>query len=410
MPPPGGTVQLHQGCNNIALSFPDGTPSETVTEAVTPAGSVGAMWHHNAAMNKWEGFSPEAAQASDLRTVDFFIAVWLCIAGAPLPVSGEDFCDPARPHASGTTVETISAPEGTRSYRLHVPPSYTGADPVPLVLDLHGYTSNAIEQQYYSGLWERADQPGGGFVVVIPEGLPEVPGVPDSQHWNHVQFGGLQDDVAFLSDLLDEMEATLCIDPNRIFSTGMSNGGEMSIRLACSLSSRIAAIAPVAGAYYPPFTLTEPPAPWQNSAETCADTRPMPVIAFHGTDDFEVPFEGGLDAGGFDYRLALDNTTPDDDVMQAWAAHNGCTSGRQESTVTSEVRLVTYTGCDDGADVLLYIVDGGGHTWPGSFDLPPLGYTTQDISATDLMLEFFQLHPMPGASEPTPTPTSPPPP
>jgi hypothetical protein len=179
----------------------------------------------------------------------------------------------------------------------------------------------------------------------------------------------------------------------------MSNGGQMSIRLACSLSSRIAAIAPVAGAYYPPFRPVDPPGPWQNSAETCPDTRPVPIIAFHGTDDATVPFEGGPN------RPDIDNTTPDDDVMQLWAAHNGCTSGRQESPISSEVRLVTYTGCDDDADALLYIVDGGGHTWPGSpYEIPELGYTTQEISATDLMLEFFEAHPMPGAPEPKPTP------
>jgi hypothetical protein len=91
--------------------------------------------------------------------------------------------------------------------------------------------------------------------------------------------------------------------------------------------------------------------------------------------------------------------------MSEWAAHNGCSSGRQESTLTDEVDVVEYTGCTDGATVRLYIVNGGGHTWPGSFDVPGLGYVTQDISATDLIWEFFQLHPFGQETLPTPTPT-----
>lgn len=83
LPPPGETVQLYPGCNNIALTFPEGTASETVVQAVTPAGAVRAMWRHNAAQNRFEGFSPAAPQASDLLTVDFLDAVWLCVAGGP---------------------------------------------------------------------------------------------------------------------------------------------------------------------------------------------------------------------------------------------------------------------------------------------------------------------------------------
>lgn len=84
LPSPGGTVQLYPGCNNISLTFPDGTASETVVEAVTPSGALQAIWRHNAAQNRFEGFSPTAPQASDLLAVDFLDAVWLCMAG-PAP-------------------------------------------------------------------------------------------------------------------------------------------------------------------------------------------------------------------------------------------------------------------------------------------------------------------------------------
>ncbi|MEX0786487.1 MAG: flexitail domain-containing putative surface protein [Dehalococcoidia bacterium] len=327
-------------------------------------------------------------------------AVVAAIPGLPAgaPVAQAAGCFPGKPHASGTSIETIAAPEGTRSYRLHVPPSYNGADRVPLVINMHGFTSNAIQQQFYSGLSARADEPDGGFIVVHPEGLL-VNGIPNTQHWNSVQIGSPEpDDVAFLNNVLDAVEAALCVDTNRVFSTGISNGAMMSVRLACSLSARVAAIAPIAGAYYPQLSLDEPPGPFHNSAETCDDTRPVPVIAFHGTDDTSVPFEGGGSAVSF--RLPIDNDTADEDVMEEWAAHNGCTSGRQESVISGEVRLVEYSTCDDGATLQLYIVDGGGHTWPGAPDAPPLGYTTHDISATDLMWEFFQQHPL--VNEPAP--------
>jgi hypothetical protein len=106
-------VDLYAGCNNIALSFPDGTACESVVDAVTPAGVVGAMWRHNAALNKWDGFSPAAPQASDLKTVNAWDAVWLCVAGAPAP-------------APTATVPAVAAPTATPP-----PPTATAAPPGP---------------------------------------------------------------------------------------------------------------------------------------------------------------------------------------------------------------------------------------------------------------------------------------
>jgi hypothetical protein len=117
------------------------------------------------------------------------------------------------------------------------------------------------------------------------------------------------------------------------------------------------------------------------------------MVAFHGTADTTIPFNGGTGIGGVNFRLPIDNNTPDEDVMDDWQIHNGCTSGRTETTISSEVRRIEYDGCVDDATVELYAVDGGGHTWPGAIDVPPLGYTTHDISATQLMWQFFQAHP-----------------
>lgn len=296
-------------------------------------------------------------------------------------------CSPARPHASGTSVQTLTTADGSRSYRLHVPPSYTGDSAVPLVVDMHGATSSASAQEFYSAFSPKADVEG--FIVVYPQGL--TTSVIPYTHFNAWMLASPEpNDLGFITAILDMTEAQLCIDPARVFSTGMSNGAIMSVRLACSLSSRIAAIAPVAGAYYPPDATNI------NPSEMCPDTTPVPVIAFHGVADSVVPFNGGLGgvSGTTNFRLPLDNNTPAEDVIADWAAHNGCAGGRQESQVSSEVRLVQYGSCSLGAIVQLYAVDPGGHTWPGAIDNASLGYTTHQISATDLMWAFFVAHPM----------------
>jgi hypothetical protein len=113
--PRDATVDLYAGCNNIALTFPDGTACETVVDAVTPAGVVGAMWRHNAAQNKWDGFSPAAPQASDLKTVNLWDAVWLCLGGAPPPVLAAPTATPPPPvpTAAGPSLAPIDFNQGS---------------------------------------------------------------------------------------------------------------------------------------------------------------------------------------------------------------------------------------------------------------------------------------------------------
>ncbi len=287
-------------------------------------------------------------------------------------------CDPARPQAAGDFDETIDSGGLTRRYILHIPPSYSdtgGADATPLVLLFHGWGGNAKEIAEYTGLPAKADQ--AEFIAVMPQGLA-TRNIPEP-HWNAPWLGletGDPDHVAFIDDLLDALEAELCIDSARVFSTGFSNGGELSVRLACDLFDRIAAIAPVAGVYFPLFSpdLPEP---------GCLSTRPVPVIAFHGTADM---FEGD------EVRRSIE-----DEYIPGWAAHNGCASVPMEEQVTQNARLVRYEECDEGATVELYAIDGGGHQWPdATFDLPlpNFGTATHEISANDLMWDFFEAHPL----------------
>jgi polyhydroxybutyrate depolymerase len=290
-------------------------------------------------------------------------------------------CNP-QPHAPGDFNISMTSGGIARTYRLHVPPGYNGVTGLPVVLNFHGLGSNIVEQVILADLNPRAD--AQTFIVATPQGIPTSLGQP---HWN-ITMGPpgtySADDVLFTSDMLADIASRVCIDVARVYSTGMSNGGMMSVRLACSLSSRIAAIAPVTGVYYPPLTPLIP-------SETCPDTRPVPVIAFHGTADASVPFNGGAGTSGLIFRDI------DDEVIPEWAAHNGCTTGPATTLAAPGVDLIEYSGCVDSATVQLYAVwdwdgdgpetTGGTHNWPGSPYSPP--GNTQEIDATDLMLAFM---------------------
>jgi polyhydroxybutyrate depolymerase len=283
------------------------------------------------------------------------------------PASAQADCTPARPREPGNFSATLTSGELEREYLLHVPTSYTGEDATPLVVNLHGHGSNAGEQAIYSGFLVKAEEEG--FIVVTPQGTGAEP------HWNFTTVeAGAPDDVAFISDLLDTLESELCIDSSRVYAAGISNGAAMSVTLACFLSNRIAAVAPVAGLFLFPG---------------CPSVRPVSVIAFNGTDDKLVPFEGGS-VGDSALQVA-----PVEDSLQQWAEHNGCASGPEDERVSDHVRLRRYEDCTDGAAVELYVIEGGGHTWPGATIDIPLGATTHEISATDLMWAFFEAHPMP---------------
>ena len=185
----------------------------------------------------------------------------------------------------------------------------------------------------------------------------------------------LMTDVRFISELIDTLEATYNIDPSRIYANGLSNGGGMSFVLSCTLSDRIAAVGMVAAAQ----TL-----PWK----WCTDQRPMPMIAFHGTRDPIVPYNGGatwISPRAFPNVLKW---------TANWAERNRCAPNPVESMVAADVSRRAYTDCAVGAAVVLYTVNGAGHTWPGGKPLPEwlAGTTSQSIDATSLMWDFFREH------------------
>lgn len=260
-----------------------------------------------------------------------------------------------------------------RSYRVYIPTSYTeSGDPVPLVLVLHGAGGNGANTESFVGFDALADQ--DNFVVAYPDGYRSV--------WNDGRAADRYvdtsiDDVQFLSDVIGFLKIKLNIDAQRVYAAGYSMGGMMSYRLACDLDQQVAAIASVASTM-PIYLLSH-----------CNNTPPLPVIVFQGTDDPIIPWTG-IPNG---YLSAVQ-------TLGFWRSHNQChtdfTIDALPDTDTTDLTRVmrqTLTGC--AADVVLYSIYLGGHTWPGhAFSAGiDLGLTSQDIDATALIWQFFQDHP-----------------
>ena len=258
-----------------------------------------------------------------------------------------------------------------RDYLLYVPRSYDQSKPTPLVISMHGAGLWGAAQRETSQWNNLADKQR--FIVVYPSGI----GGKGVRIW-HVEPGsGLVKDVRFISELIDTLKASYNIDSARIFANGLSNGGGMSFALSCTLSDRIAAVGMVAAAQTLPWS-------W------CTDHRAVPMIAFHGTADPEVPYNGGS-------SWISPRPFPSAPRWSAnWARRNRCGVNPVESAVSADVTRRTYTNCADGAAVVLYTIKGGGHTWPGGTPLPKwfVGRTTRSIDATSLMWAFFDEHPL----------------
>jgi poly(3-hydroxybutyrate) depolymerase/glycerophosphoryl diester phosphodiesterase len=299
-------------------------------------------------------------------------------------------CDSETPAAPGTYPATLSAAGLDGTYTSYLPAAYDGATPLPLVLGLHGWTQPAALFGTESDLPARSNR--YRFVAVTPDITRAV------AHWETAVDST---DVQWVGALLDQVEATNCIDTNRVYVMGMSNGAMMSSTLSCALADRIAAAAPVAG-------ITDPAG--------CSPARAVPVIAFHGTEDPFLAFDGGLgpkaldlpaadgsgsigDQAGSGLSVPSDLAAPVADRVAAWAGRNGCDGSPTDTPVAEAVNLTAWVGCDAG-ETELYTIAGGGHTWPGSaFDqniADLVGSTTTSIDATNLIWQFFRAHPLAG--------------
>lgn len=258
----------------------------------------------------------------------------------------------------GEHTEKLVSGGQTREYLLHVPSTYQPEKSMALVLGFHGAGSNASQFESYSGFSTLADREG--LIVVYPQAAGE------HSIWN-VSPSVSNLDKQFIRDLIATLAGYCNIDPNRIYARGHSNGGGMANRLACDITDQITAIGSVSGAYQ-----------W---SEDCSPTRPIAILAMHGTDDPIIPYNGFPNTGRppASYYL-IGNPIPQ--WAYAWAARNGCEKQPSMLALNEQTTEQKWSNCRAEADVILYTIQGGGHGWPDAFD------------ATQLIWNFFVQHPL----------------
>ncbi|HEX7017216.1 MAG TPA: PHB depolymerase family esterase [Cyclobacteriaceae bacterium] len=274
----------------------------------------------------------------------------------------------AQPYRIESTLEVDSR---MRNYVLVLPPTYyNSSEDLPLVIALHGGGGSARQMERMYGLNEKAAS--AGFILIYPEGI-RGDGPLGARTWNAGRccedaMENDVDDVEFISVLIDRIVADFRVDSKRVYVTGMSNGGMMAYRLACELSHKIAAIAPVSA------TLM---------ANTCKPERAVPVLHIHSLLDTKVPYEGGTGIRDYDF-------TPVDSVLRIMADLAKCGNTPQRIG-DGKVIITRWTDCTDGVTIESHVTHDGGHSWPGAKDHPawadmPSAY----VNANDLMWEFFQ--------------------
>lgn len=291
---------------------------------------------------------------------------------------------PAPTVSGASATRTIDAGGLRRTFVLHLPPSVPSGASVPLVFVLHGGggTGAGIERQ--TGFSRLADREG--FIAVYPNAV--------DRNWNdgrgdpHIrsQAEGI-DDVGFISAVISLLSNEYRVDPKRIFATGISNGGFMSQLLAARLSERIAAIAAVAAGMGPAVAAALKP------------STPVSVLVINGTNDPLVPYGGGPVARN------RGETISTDEIIRKWVAANHCAgdpvAAQLPDTDPSDGTRVTktaYSACAQQSVVVLYTIEGGGHTWPGGSQYLPrgiVGRVSRDINANEVIWAFFAAHPRP---------------
>lgn len=262
----------------------------------------------------------------------------------------------------GDVEQTFSSGGVERTYRLGVPAGYDPDQPAPLLLNLHGSGSNALQAAVYGDVPRKAAE--RGFITVTPDAI--------DGKW---QLAGSGTDDDFLVGLVDDIEQRSCIDRDREHIIGMSLGAWKAALTTCQHPGRFASVALVTVEVHPP------------------GCGPTSVIAFHGTADATVPYgEGGsVDPATTPWK-ALPGAREN---IASWAEGAGCDPEPKISEVGDDVELRRFEGCDPGFGVELSTVEGGGHTWPGSdIDIAAKDLTTDTIDATELSLDWFAAHPL----------------
>jgi polyhydroxybutyrate depolymerase len=302
-------------------------------------------------------------------------------------------CSPARSTAAGTSSTKFQWQGAERDVQLTIPPAYDGKEPSPLLLDLHGFGSDGPEQGQRTGF--PTDAAARGYIVIEPTG--ELMMIPerfldepraDQFHlhtwWN---FLGAQparfavntgkgavtgndmgaDDIGFLTQLIKSLKEDLCVDSDRVFVAGLSNGAGMSTTMAaCALPDVFAAAGPVAGVNI-------------NFGCPTPSSDPVPVLAVHALDDSFIPYGGGDLLGLPSDAISVP------DRMAAWAKQNGCDPTPSHRQENQWVTVTTWTGCTDDSTTELWSIDDYDHNWPRAQTPEADGH----MDASSVLLDFF---------------------
>jgi polyhydroxybutyrate depolymerase len=280
----------------------------------------------------------------------------------------------------GISSRTLLSGGIQRCYVLFIPTGYEPTSQYPVVFALHGFAGNGNGLRQIA-VWEPVAEKEK-FIVVYPDGS-SFP-----LRWNIGPIANIPtvDDVQFIRDAITHLSRIASVDKERIYVSGFSNGGQMTHRIACTLADQIAAVGIVDG--FDPGMLTK-----------CTPSRPISVMAFWGEAD---PVAGVRYPKWFQklINVTIDEDEPPlpanaiDKWLEDWAKRDGCNLNYVKIPSAGNVNGIRYQGCRDGADVLLYLIEGQGHAWPGGPSLPLLGDSSSEINASEALWEFFRNHPL----------------
>ncbi len=277
------------------------------------------------------------------------------------------------------TTHQLKIGDQQRSYDLFIPGNYSlrPQNQFPLVIVLHGGGGNSEISEHMTRFVSWAN--GKEFILIHPNGTGRMRN--RLLTWNAGNCCAYAheeniDDVGFIRALIDHVSTELRVDPKRIYVAGMSNGAKMAYRLACQLSDKIAAIAPVAG------SMEEP---------DCSPESPVSVIAFHGTADAHVLYEGGTPEKNMD-RFPREDASFKESVG-FWVNANQC-NPLSETSRRGAVEKESFSNCLGNSEVVAYTIEGGGHAWPGGVKIRAAADDpSPEIHATKEIVNFFLTHP-----------------
>jgi polyhydroxybutyrate depolymerase len=283
---------------------------------------------------------------------------------------------------SGDFTKTVSVAGVSRTFLLHVPPSYNISQPSPAVLLFHGGTGSAtsigkITSNANGGFSAFADQKN--FIAIYPNSVSGT--WDDGRSTIRIKTN----DVAFTAAVLDALALEYNIDRKRIYAAGFSNGGMFTLRLACELSDRLAAVATV-GANMP-----------MDLQPGCNPVQALPLVMFSGVADSLMPFEGGAVAGVFGSSGVISSTG----TAAYWAGKSSASLRVTTALIDADpadgttTEVLSYTTTSHRQVVALYRSNGGGHAWPGGMQYAPvatIGRVVRDFSANEVIWAFFLQH------------------